>query len=161
LIFLAQNLQTADDAQSSQTQEVPSRASSGLYPAKRVRFDESIPQQAEEGGIAKWKTKKRAVRAEGSKADPTTNGRLKYPETIDLESASGWKQWNLSLFHVEYTPNEYSDLKSIDPDFQFVDETFKQRNTIDFSASNDRFAPSPRREPCCAIRRFFESPTRR
>ena len=34
-----------------------------------------------------------------------------YRETLDLESASGWKKWNLDAFQVTFTHQEYTNLK--------------------------------------------------
>ena len=36
----------------------------------------------------------------------------RYRETIDLESASGWRKWNLDLFKVHFSSSEYTDLKA-------------------------------------------------
>ena len=37
----------------------------------------------------------------------------RYRKTVDLGSASGWDILDLKLFHVDFTPDRYSDLMEV------------------------------------------------
>ena len=50
-----------------------------------------------------------AAKQESRPDDPKKE--KKYRETVDLESASGWKKWNLDVFHVTFDRQHYTDLR--------------------------------------------------
>lgn len=58
--------------------------------------------------------------------NPTTRrNQSRYRKTIELNSASQWDSFDLDLFHVDFTPDEFSDLTDV------IDRQFYEVNSMD------------------------------
>ena len=73
----------------------------------------------------------------------STSKNSKYRETMNLESASGWKKWNLGVFNVTFYPEEYTDLRTeLSQDFSLPqDACFDERELVN-EMTNNRFQES-------------------